>query len=153
MRFEKIALPLLASLVLLGCDNSDQGSTPVAPDAPEEGRDSKAGLAGEQLPWIIGQLPVEGAKLEVSPNPASFCAAERVAVEVRWDMSEANPTTLQLWLEGPAGDRKLWVAPSVRQGSKTTGAWMQEGSKVIAVDANTGVVLTIAPITAAPCPD
>jgi hypothetical protein len=149
MRFRQIVLPLFTSLVLLGCDNSNRDSTPRTAAAPEPA--SETATAGEKLPWIVGQLPVEGTELEVSPNPASLCSAERFAVEVRWDVSVANPTTLQLWLEGPTGDRKLWVAPSVRQGVKTTGSWMQEGSKVIAVDASTDIVLAIAPITAASC--
>lgn len=152
MRSRLIVLPLFASLVVAGCDVSDSGSTSTTAE-PTPAPETTPAPAEEKLPWTVGDLPVTGAEITASPNPASFCDAETAPVEVRWDVVAANPTTLQLWLEDPSGARKLWIAPSGRQGTKMTGAWMREGSRIIAVDASTSRVLDIVRITAAPCAD
>lgn len=109
----------------------------------------------EQAPaspqWDESGTPVAGAELVLTPNPANFCAEETQAVEVRWNVEKVVPSRLQLWVEDPQGNRKLWTAASRYADAKMTGKWMREGSKVIAVDPVQNRVLNEVKLEAAPC--
>ena len=89
--------------------------------------------------------------LQVRPDPVDFCASKRRVVEVTWDMSAAKTRAVQIWLEEPGGRRKLWIETADKAGRKTSGNWIVEGMKFIALDVANGKVLNTAVVRAAEC--
>jgi hypothetical protein len=125
-------------------------STPSALERAEMlERELVPGLGFKRIP--DGIRPVSNTVLRVSPNPVDFCTEERRSVEVTWDMSAANPAALQIWLEEPRGQSKLWISTGHQIGKKKSGDWVVEGMKFIAVDATRGKVLDIAEVLAVEC--
>lgn len=140
-----IATVILTSFV--GCQKTSSRSVSTAPNADPV--DSKSSTS--EPAWDAAQAPVTGTTLTVSPNPADFCTDAMQVVQVQWDMTAANPTGLQIWIEDSKGNHKLWVAPSTRQGTKNTGPWISAGSRIVAVDSATNRVLNAVTIVGAPC--
>lgn len=144
---------LATVICLLAACSGEDASTPASNSQAASSSDSTDSVA-QPAPgseWDASQTPVAGATLTVTPNPVDFCTDKTQAVEVTWDVTSANPSALEIWLEDPRGERKLWVAPSVRSGIKTTGKWMQPNSKVIAVDAAGARILNTVTLAAADC--
>lgn len=142
----------------LGLSACNQESVPAqssdfASPAPEQEQASSEALQPAAARWDMSAVPIDGAMLEVSPNPVDFCADKTAAVDVEWDVTAANPTTMQIWIESESGSGKLWIAPSTRQGTKRTGRWITDGSRIIAVDAGTNRALNLVTISALECVD
>lgn len=148
---------LLASCVMLAACGG--ASDPAATSAPA-GQDSATTAAGADqaapLPaadeWDRSSSPVEGTSLEIVSNPISFCNGVRQVAEVRWDVGAAGATSLQLWIEGASGNRKLWVSTKAQAGSKQTGPWVAEGTSFVALDPNGNRVINSTTVVAANCP-
>jgi hypothetical protein len=104
-----------------------------------------------QMTDEIGSDP--NTVLRVRPNPVDFCTRTRQLVELEWDMSAAKTSAVRIWLEEPNGRRKLWIETAEKAGRKTSGNWVVEGMKFIAVDVANGRVLDIAEVHAAACND
>lgn len=102
--------------------------------------------------WDESTAPVAGTRIEIKPDPVSFCDGPRQTVDVEWDVAAAGLDHLQLWVEEAAGRRRLWANTKVMADSKRTGPWAAKGMKFIALDAGTKRVINSATVTAADCP-
>lgn len=148
------SLPLF--LVLVAALSACQKDAPAPAAAPADTGDTAAGAEAAapvaEVVWDESAAPAAGTRIAINPDPVSFCDGARQAVDVEWDVTAAEPTHLQLWIEGASGQRKLWTATKTLAGSKRTGSWAAEGTKFIALDAKGKRVINSATVTAAACP-
>ena len=144
------SLPLF--LVLVAALGACQKDAPAPADTGDTAAGAEAADPVAEVVWDESAAPVAGTRIAINPDPVSFCDGARQAVDVEWDVTAAEPTHLQLWIEGASGQRKLWTATRTLAGSKRTGAWTAEGTKFIALDAKGKRVINSATVTAAACP-
>lgn len=73
--------------------------------------------------------------LALDPAFLSLCPGtpELIAAQVTWDASATGTTGVEIWLQSPGEEKKLWAA-SGATGSGQTGPWMRAGSTVILLD-------------------
>lgn len=151
-----LVLILAAAVTVTACQKD--APTPAAAPADTGAtavETTETAAAVEPTPeevWDDSAAPVADTRIAITPDPVSFCDGPRQAVEVEWDVTAAEPTHLQLWIEGASGQRKLWTATKTLAGSKRTGSWAAEGTKFIALDAKGKRVINSATVTAAACP-
>lgn len=152
MRSQTRLLPFLAACAFLAaCSDTPRplpSPEPVdAPLAPEA-----AASTQPADPWDFSGAPLQGTRIEVSPNPVDFCTAKLQAVDVAWDLAEAGARSPQVWVQEPNGKRQLWAALKEPVGGKRTGNWTRAGTQFIAIDRSTLEVINTVTVEAATCP-
>lgn len=157
MNLKCLPLLLILAATVTACQK-DAPSPAVAPaDAGAtvgagEAEAVEASNPAPEVVWDESAAPVAGTRIEIKPDPVSFCDGPRQVVDVEWDVAAAGLDHLQLWVEEAAGRRRLWANTKVMTDSKRTGPWAAKGMRFIALDAGTKRVINSATVTAADCP-
>lgn len=143
MRNLTIAL-LVCAVVLSGCD-SRSGHEPTEPSA-EVPRSAPAPVAvTTKVVSDNGMLTVDPAVIDACTHPDGV-----VASDISWNATSAGTEGVEVFLQGPEGDRKLWSAAGAVAGDRT-GPWMREGSEVILVNGSDKKELARIAITSQAC--
>src|SRR5690554_6773403 len=126
MKCVSIAAALLVATSLAACSPDTQ----PAPTAPAE---SPAAAPAEEAP--AAPAAIVEARLEVSPQSFSLCEHPEGLIEadLSWDASAAGTRWVQIFVESPSSERKLW-ASKPPQGEGRTGRWVRDGSRFTLVD-------------------
>ncbi len=114
-----IALSILA---LCGCQK---------PAGNEESPAQVASAAAQSpAPASLAKLS-ENGMLSVDPAMVSACAGspEAVAAKVKWDASPLGTQGVQIWMQTPGEEKKLWLA-GLPVGEDVTGPWLRVGSSI-----------------------
>lgn len=93
----------------------------------------------------------ENGMLTVDPAIVRACpGADAIAAKVRWNATSAGTEGIQLWMQGPGEEKKLWSAAGA-VGEGDMGPWLREGSAVILVNGEDKKELARIVIAAVPC--
>jgi hypothetical protein len=130
---------LLASLIV--------GVTACKPNTPPP-QDSPASAEAAQS--VVKSS--ENGMLTVSPAAISACDSQDVGIssDVSWNAASVGTEGVEVWLQNPEGEKKLWSASGAVDKS-TTGPWMRVGSVVILVNGEDKKELARIDITSIPC--
>lgn len=90
--------------------------------------------------------------LTVSPGVANVCGGqtEGMTAKVKWDASSVQTQGVEVWLQAPGEDKKLWSAAGV-VGESKTGPWLRPGSAIFLINGENDQELAKVEITATPC--
>lgn len=142
-------IALASTLALLAaCSGPDADAPDAAAPAPPAAV-TDAG-PGHDLPWILHESQLSGTALTLSRGD---CGADPFAVDVHWALQPSHGSQPQIWIVSGDQEPKLWVAPSQREGSKQTGAWLTASSALYLVDGTSNVVIARAVPAEVACAD
>ena len=156
MNLKCLPLLLILAATVTACqkDAPSPAAAPADAGATVGAGETEAIEASDPAPevvWDESAAPVAGTRIEIKPDPVSFCDAARQTVEVEWDVSAAEPKHLQLWIEDENGNRKLWVETKTLAGTKRSGNWVTADTRFTALDAHGKRVLTSVAVQSTPC--
>lgn len=94
----------------------------------------------------------DNGMLSVSPGVANECGgpSEGMSAQVKWDASSVQTQGVEVWLQAPGEDKKLWSAGGV-VGESKTGPWLRPGSMIFLINGENDQELAKIEITAAEC--
>jgi hypothetical protein len=129
----KSLIPIVLIVVLSACNKP--ASDAPAP-APQASAPVAATPAVSEVPAEVSPEPAKSnGMLTAVPNSVGCDEASApVAVDVSWNASAALTDAVEVWLQDPSGERKLWVASGAQSQGKT-GPWMAAGSEIILINA------------------
>lgn len=123
------------ALFLAGCEQSPQAPVTDQSTAPVETR-----------------ITSENEMLTVDPAIIDLCKKPEGIVEsdVSWNASTTGTEGVEIWLQSPEGEKKVWAAGGAVLSGRT-GPWMREGSEVILVNGENKQELARVKIKSRPC--
>lgn len=149
--FERSKTLVLASLVALlaGCGaGNDDAAPPQAVPPAATGAPAATAVPDLDLPWSFNPARQATDALVVT---RADCAAEPYTAEVRWSLVSSHGAQPEIWLASANQAPKLWVAPSQREGSKQTGAWLTASSTVYLVNGTEDSVIQLVRLADVSC--
>lgn len=118
-----IPFVLLATTALVGCDRGAETAAPPSERVQAEKTVEPSAKTSEN-----GMLTVDPAVVDTCSRPDNV-----VAARVSWNASAAGTEGIEIWLQSPGEERKLWLA-SGAVASEQTGPWLKDGSTVTLVN-------------------
>ena len=146
-------------LCLAACAPDDPSSSKAAADSqivPAAAVASKAGDSGA-ADTTDGEpteppLKVGDALLSISSRQFAACAPPygSVVATARWDATPMAAERVEIYVESPGNEKKLWTNGGV-SGQAETGPWVYDQTRFTLTDAKSGKVLAERTLQALPC--
>jgi len=140
MKYFRAAMFAATLVLIAGCKPdgqppaATQASAPAAPVAPVSLAQTSNGM-----------LTVDPATVDLCKETDGFMAAK-----VSWNASAAGTEGVEVWLQSPGEEKKLWSASGAIS-SAETGRWLREGSVVTLVNGEGAQELAKIQIASKPC--
>lgn len=138
---------LLAALTIAmtACNRTEEPAptpNPVNPGASSAPSSQTEEIAGKQQPTY---LKLDQSVVDLCAHPDGL-----MATQVSWDASSLPTEGVEVWLQSPGEERKLWAATTPKSTDKT-GEWLRNGSKVILINGADKAVLQEIVVTEKAC--
>ena len=140
--------PLLLTLSIALAACSQEAAPPAEPVVDAE-------MAPASAPAAPPPAPVEPAKgkyLTLAEGAVDLCKHPEglMATDVSWDATSAGVNEIELHLQNPGEERKLWAA-TIANGTERTGEWLRNGTQVFLIDRSNGATLDSLTVGERPC--
>lgn len=114
-------------------------TTPPPADAPPAPQSARAEPAKSKF------LTLADGAVDLCKHPNGL-----MATDVSWDATSAGVKEIELYLQNPGEERKLWAA-TIANGTERTGEWLRNGTQVFLIDRSNGAALDSLTVSERPC--
>ena len=137
MKYFRAAMFAATIVLIAGCKPDAQ--------APAATQDSAPAQPVSLAQTANGMLTVDPATVDLCKETDGFMASK-----VSWNASAAGTEGVEVWLQSPGEEKKLWSASGAIS-SAETGRWLRDGSVVTLVNGEGAKELAKIQITSKPC--
>ena len=146
MKYVRAALLTTALVLTAGCKPDGEPPSASQDSSVKPALTASEPVASDSLAQISnGMLIVDPATVDLCKEPDGAMAAK-----VSWNASPAGTEGVEVWLQGPGEEKKLWSAGGAVS-SAQTGRWLRDGSSVTLVNAENKQELARIQINSRPC--
>ena len=141
--------PLLITSLALLMTACNQTSDPASPSpSPATPSPQIADAPATEIPVVAK----ESKYLSLEDTAVDLCkhADGLMATQISWDASQLPTEGVEIWLQSPGEEKKLWAATTPK-GTERTGEWLRKGSKVILINGSDKAILQEIVIAEKPC--
>jgi hypothetical protein len=139
-----VAVTLLAA----GCGRHEPEQTTAQPTVAP----TAAAPAWQGTP-VQNDVATDGVQLTIDPDPFRACdfPAGKAVVRIGYDARPAGVKHTRIWFQQANGKQVLWGQSPGWMQTRSTGAWVHDGMKVLLEDVDTHKLLVARTLHAAAC--